>query len=307
MALDTKNAVKAASDKTKGAAGAGTTGGGAKSGGGGNSGGVPKLVYIVGAVLALLVIGVIMMAFSGKETEQQQEQATQQTYTDATATASASQGVDVYQTTERDIVATTAEQDYSKELIYFTDPSTGMKMVETPNGPLLVGSAEGAAYIQDYEAKRAEWLAKNQAATGQENGQGQLTASQQQQEFLNQQLASQQARIDALEQDKVNLQSTLEQLEAYSDKQTQTITNLTNRVTQMQPVFDYAAQQSKPKVQVTLTGKNRSVEVEAVSGDMAWVNHEGKSIPVRVGDLLPGTNVRVKAIDSLHNKVILAK
>lgn len=299
MALDPKAAVKSAADKTKGTAGAG---GSVKKGG--NSGGVPKAVYIVGAILALLVIGVIMMAFSGKKTDQQQEQATQQTYTDATATASASQGVDVYQTSERDIVTQTAEVDYSKELIYFTDPSTGMKMVETPNGPLLVGSAEGAAYIQDYDAKRAEWLAQNQAAT---NDQGQLTAAQQQQELVNQQLAAQQARIDALEQEKVNLQSTLEQLEAYSDKQTQTITNLTNRVTQMQPVFDHAAQQSKPKVQVTLTGKNRSVEVEAVSGDMAWVNHEGKSIPVRVGDLLPGSNVRVKAIDSLHNKVILAK
>lgn len=299
MALDPKAAVKSAADKTKGTAGAG---GGVKKGG--NSGGVPKAVYIVGAILVLLVIGVIMMAFSGKKTDQQQEQATQQTYTDATATASASQGVDVYQTSERDIVTQTAEVDYSKELIYFTDPSTGMKMVETPNGPLLVGSAEGAAYIQDYDAKRAEWLAQNQAAT---NDQGQLTAAQQQQELVNQQLAAQQARIDALEQEKVNLQSTLEQLEAYSDKQTQTITNLTNRVTQMQPVFDHAAQQSKPKVQVTLTGKNRSVEVEAVSGDMAWVNHEGKSIPVRVGDLLPGSNVRVKAIDSLHNKVILAK
>lgn len=303
MAIDTKTAVKNAADKTKGTAGAG---GGVKKGG--NSGGVPKAVYIVGAILVLLVIGVIMMAFSGKKTDQQQEQATQQTYTDATATASASQGVDVYQTSERDIVTQTAEVDYSKELIYFTDPSTGMKMVETPNGPLLVGSAEGAAYIQDYDAKRAEWLAQNQAATdGQANGQGQLTAAQQQQELVNQQLATQQARIDALEQEKVNLQSTLEQLEAYSDKQTQTITNLTNRVTQMQPVFDHAAQQSKPKVQVTLTGKNRSVEVEAVSGDMAWVSHEGKSIPVRVGDLLPGSNVRVKAIDSLHNKVILAK
>ncbi|QIC72149.1 MULTISPECIES: hypothetical protein [Acinetobacter] len=307
MAIDTKAAVKTAADKTKGTAkGTAGAGGGVKKGG--NSGGVPKAVYIVGAILVLLVIGVIIMAFSGKKTEQQQEQATQQTYTDATATASASQGVDVYQTSERDIVTQTAEVDYSKELIYFTDPSTGMKMVETPNGPLLVGSAEGAAYIQDYDAKRAEWLAQNQAATeGQANGQGQLTAAQQQQELVNQQLAIQQARIDALEQEKVNLQSTLEQLEAYADKQTQTITNLTNRVTQMQPVFEHAAQQSKPKVQVALTGKNRSVEVDAVSGDMAWVSHEGKSIPVRVGDLLPGSNVRVKAIDSLHNKVILAK
>lgn len=302
MALDTKAAVQTAADKTKGAAGAA----GVKKGS--SSGGVPKAVYIVGAILALLVVGVIMMAMSGNKTEQQQEQATQQTYTDATATANASQGVDVYQTSEREIVTQTAEVDYSQELIYFTDPSTGMKMVETPNGPLLVGSAEGAAYIQDYDTKRAEWLAKNQtAADGQVNGQAQLTAEQQQQQMLNQELMAQQSRIAALEQDKVNLQSEVDQLSAYSDKQTETITNLTNRVTQMQPVFDHAAQQAKPKVQVTLTGKNRSVEVEAVSGDMAWVNHEGKSIPVRVGDVLPGTNVRIKSIDSLHNKVILAK
>ncbi len=248
------------------------------------------------------------MAFSGNKTDQQQEQATQQTYTDATATASATQGVDVYQTSEREIVTQTAEVDYSKELIYFTDPSTGMKMVETPNGPLLVGSAEGQAYIQDYEAKRAEWKTQNQAeANAQANGQGQVSAAQQQQDLINQQLATQQARIDSLEQEKVNLQSNLDQLSAYSDKQTETITNLTNRVTQMQPVFDHAAQQAKPKVQVTLTGKNRSVEVEAVAGDMAWINHEGKSIPVRVGDVLPGTNVKIKAIDPLHNKVILAK
>lgn len=304
MALDTKAAVKTAAEKSKGTAGPATSG--VKKGGTG--GGIPKAVYIVGGILILLIVGVMIMAMGGNKTEQQQEQATQQNYTDATATASANQGVDVYQTSEREIVAQTAELDYSKELIYFTDPSTGMKMVETPNGPLLVGSAEGAAYIQDYDAKRAEWLAKNQAeGDAQANGQGQITPVQQQQELLNQELAAQQGRIAALEQEKVNLQSHFDQLSAYSDKQTETITNLTNRVTQMQPVFDHAAQQAKPKVQVTLTGKNRSVEVEAVAGDIAWVSHEGKSIPVRVGDVLPGSNVRIKAIDPLHNKVILAK
>lgn len=306
MALDPKGAVNKAADKTKATAGAGTNGGVKKSGGDG----VPKFVYIIGGILVLLIVGVIIMAFSSKPTEQQQEQATQQQYTDATQTASANQGVDVYQTEEREIVTQSANVDYSKELIYFTDPSTGMQMVETPNGPLLVGSAEGAAYIQDYETKRAEWKANNQAeADAAANGQGgqQLNAEQQQQLMLNQEVIAQKARIDTLEQEKVNLQSEIEQLSAYADKQTQTITNLTNRVTQMQPVFEHASQQSKPKVQVTLTGKNRSVEVEAVAGDMAWINHEGKSVPVRVGDVLPGSNVRIKAIDSLHNKVILAK
>lgn len=302
MALDPKAAVKNAADKTKASAG---TGGGAKKS---SSGGVPKAVYIVGAILVLLIVGVIIMAFSSKPTEQQQEQASQQQYTDASATASATQGVDVYQTEEREIITQTTEVDYSKELIYFTDPSTGMKMVETPNGPLLVGSAEGAAYIQDYEVKRAEWKSKNQVeADALANGQGPVSAEQQQQQFISQELLAQQVRIDTLEQEKVNLQSEVEQLSAYADKQTQTITNLTNRVTQMQPVFEYAAQQAKPKTQVILTGKNRSIEADAVSGNMAWITHEGKTIPVRVGDFLPDSDVRIKAIDPLHNKVIVNK
>jgi hypothetical protein len=75
----------------------------------------------------------------------------------------------------------------------------------------------------------------------------------------------------------------------------------------MQPVFQYAAEQSKPKVNVVLTGKNRSIAAEAVSNGMAWIQYEGKSVPVRVGDVLPGSNVRVKAIDSLNNQVIVSK
>lgn len=303
MAIDHKGAVGTAASKTAGAKPTGAkSGGGAKPSGGL---GVPMPIIIVGVLLVLLVLATVIFAMSGGPSEQEQEVATQQQYTDAGENASASRGTEVYETTDREIVNVSNQVDYSQELIYFTDPSTGMKMVETPNGALLVGSAEGQAYIKDYEAKRAEWLANNQAA-----GQGQASAPSaeaQQQQMLNNELLAQQARINALMQENVNLKSEFDQLSALANKQTETITNLTNRLVQMQPVFQHAADQAKPKVSVVLTGKNRTVDAEAVGNGIAWISHEGKSVPVRVGDLLPGTNVRVKAIDSLNNQVILNK
>lgn len=297
MAINHETAVTAAAGKTS----PGQTGNTVKPKP--SSGGIPKPIIILGVVFVLLFIGLIIFAVNKKTpTDQQVEQETQQQYTDVSQTSSASQGVDVYSTQERDIINTNTQVDYSQELIYFTDPSTGMKMVETPNGPLLVGSAEGAAYIKDYDAKRAEWLSKN--SSGQQDP-SMTQANNQQQQMLSNELLAQQARINTLEQENINLKSEFEQLSAYANKQTDTITNLTNRLVQMQPLFEHSAQQSKPKVNVVLTGKNRTIAAEAVANGMAWISYEGKSVPVRVGDFLPGSNVRIKAIDSLNNQVIL--
>lgn len=298
MGIDHKGAVGTAATKTKPT---GANGGGAKKSGGI---GIPLPVIIVGVVLVLIVIATIIFSMSSGSSAQEQEAATQKEYIDAGANASASRGVEVYESESREITPPNTQVDYSKELIYFTDPSTGMKMVETPNGALLVGSAEGQAYIKDYDAKRAEWLANNQGGQGQAAA---PSAEAQQQQILTNELMAQQARISTLTQENVNLKNEFDQLSALSNKQTETIANLTNRLVQMQPVFQHAADQVKPKVNVVLSGKNRTVEAEAVSNGIAWISHEGKSVPVRVGDVLPGSNVRVKAIDSLNNKVILNK
>lgn len=301
MSIDHKTAVNNASNAT---ADAKKNGAGPKSSGGKKSG-ISIWVWVAGIGFLALLIGVIVFAISSTGRSNQEEiPQGQQAVTDVTQTASAQQGNVVYSDAERnsDISSPQAQVDYSKELIYFTDPSTGMQMVETPNGPLLVGSAEGQAYILDYENKRKAWLAANP-----QNGQPQNGAVNQQQEQVSAELQSANARISALEQDKVNLQNQLDQQAAYTSKQTQTIANLTNKLTQMQPVFAYAENNAKPKQTVVLKGKNRNIDAIAVQGDMAWLDVNGKVVAVRSGDTIPGTNTKVRQVDSLNNKVLVSK
>lgn len=196
----------------------------------------------------------------------------------------------------------------SDGLQYYTDPVSNVEMVKTPSGLVPVNSKEGRKYIEDFKALQAAsgtgldsqgkpvaaaagTISKNEFTTA-------MSQNNEQTKALDQKLNDAHQRIDELVQ--------------LVKKQNETVEIMSNQIRTVQPVVKSPRELAKEifgkNGERVLKERNKSVSAASIVGDKAYVyDINGDLHLVGVGDVIPGTSVKVKEVNQVDRQVIIAE
>lgn len=280
--------------------------------------GTPKkpagMGMMIGIAITVLVvlIGIISMFVGGGGKQAPQDKEKQEVATSDTASTGKKQPK-VYETENRVIKNTESrfapnnEPPVStSELVYFTEPVTGVQMVQTPSGAISVDSPEGQKYIADFKALQ---LASGPQQPDQGLNQSQALVAKAEIESIKQTTNEQVMALDA----KINdLAGQVDSLIALSKKQNETIEKLAYQIKTIQPITKSSTELAKDLFgkngDKVLKERNTAIAVDSIVGNKAYITtKDGKTTLVGVGDIIQGTSVKIKKIDPSTNTVLVAE
>lgn len=283
-------------------AGKGAKTGGKKEGGGNN------MILIILAAVAVIAVVIGLMTGGGDKEDAKKK--TEENVSVAGATSGAP-GAKVYEgdarrTVERSDPANAngfngvndLQQVNQNELVYKTDPTTGVSLVQTPAGFVEADSPAGQKFIDDFNKMKAMQNpnAVNAAAP---------QISQQQLDEIKQYNDSQ---IRALDEKLNDLAGQLESSVQLIKKQNETIVHLSTQIKSIQPIVKSPNELAKElfgkEGSRVLKSRNNSLKAEVVIGDKAFISDKNGNIhALQVGDVVPNTSSIVSSIDAATKTV----
>lgn len=283
-------------------------------GGGGGDKKKGSAGLIIGAIIAVLfALFSIFMIFAGDGKKEKKAEQAKEVVTTSESASSGKKGPKVYDAPERNLKHT--ESKFSdantqppvnpNELSFYTEPVTNVEMVMTPAGPFPVASPEGQKYIADFRSLQA--ATNPQSVSGVQPVMESSTLKQELQELrdgTNGQAQALDLKINALSDQVAGLVLLIE-------KQNETIVRLSQQIKVIQPITKSSGELAKEFFgkggDITLKERNRSIAVDSIVGDKAYfTTKEGKTVLLGVGDVVPGTSVRIKKVDASTNSVLVA-
>lgn len=286
----------------------GTPGGGNKKG---NAG------LIMGAILAVIfALFSIFMIFSGGGAKEKKTEKAKEVIATSETASSGKKQAKVYDTPPREIKPTEGKFSEAEnqqmpvntsELTYYTEPVTNVQMVMTPAGPFPVASPEGQKYIADFKAYQSA-----NGSPSPNNSVGPVMESTALKQELHELRDGTNGQVQALDL-KINaLSDQVAGLVALTEKQNETIVKLSQQIKVIQPITKSSGELAKEFFgkggEITLKERNRSIAVDSIVGDKAYfTTKDGKTVLLGIGDIVPGTSVRIKKVDASTNSVLVAE
>lgn len=194
----------------------------------------------------------------------------------------------------------------SNELQYYTDPVSNVQMVKTPSGLVPVNSKEGRKYIEDFKALQAASGTgvgvQGNPAVGGTISQNEFTTA----------MAQNNEQTKALDQKLNDAHQRIDELVQLVKKQNETVEKMSDQVRTVQPVVKSPRELAKEIFgkdgERVLKERNKSVSAASVVGDKAYIyDINGDLHLVGVGDVIPGTSVKVKEINQVDRQVLIAE
>lgn len=273
--------------------------------------GTGMLIGIAVAVV-VVIIAVLSLFMGGGDKKALQEKEKQAVATSDSASSGKKQ-TKVYETEKREIVPTNSRfdpngQPANGDLTYYTDPVTNVQFVQTPNGPLEVDSPEGQQYIQNYASSQAANPTQQFAAGAAGNQAASLVATAEIESIkrtTNEQVMALDSKIN-------DLSAQVDGLVSLAKKQNQTIESLAHQIKTIQPITKSSTELAKDLFgkngDKVLKERNTALAVDSIIGNKAYIStKDGKTVLVGVGDIVPGTSVKVKKVDASTNTVLVAE
>lgn len=278
----------------------GAKAGGKKEGGGNN------IILIVIAVLAVLAV-VIGLITSGNKDEAKKPK---EENVSVEGAASDTKGAKVYdnnakRTVERsDPANANADVDglngvsdiqavNQNELVYKTDSTTGLRLVQTPSGFVDADSPAGQKFIEDFNKMKA---------MQNPNGVNTAAAPQISQAQIDEMKQYNDSQIRALDEKINDLSGQLESSIQLVKKQNEVIVHLSTQIKSIQPIVKSPNELAKELFgkdgAKVLKSRNNSIKAEFVVGDKAFISDKNGNIhALKVGDIVPNTSSIVSSID----------
>lgn len=268
-------------------------------------------VYVIAGIM-LFVIFVLFIALGGaKEDPKSKPKDTQKV---ESLEGSGKQGIQkstrVYEerkpsdlSYEQNQATNTAATD---DLQIFRDPTTNLDMVKTPSGLLPVNSKEGRKYIEDFRALQAA------SGTG-VNAQGKPTQAIAgvTKDDLAASVNQSNEQVKALDQKLNDAHQRIDELLQVVKKQNETVEKMSEQIKTVQPIVKSPRELAKEifgkNGERVLKDRNNRITASSIVGDKAYIyDADGDLHLVGVGDIVPGTSVKIKAINQVEREVVVA-
>lgn len=274
----------------------GAKAGGKKEGGGNN------IILIVIAVLAVLAVVIGLMTSGNKDEAKKPKEEN----VSVEGAASGTKGAKVYdndakRTIERSDPANAnglngvsdIQAVNQNELVYKTDSTTGLLLVQTPSGFVDAGSPAGQKFIEDFNKMKA---------MQNPNGVNTAAAPQISQAQIDEMKQYNDSQIRALDEKINDLSGQLESSIQLVKKQNEVIVHLSTQIKSIQPIVKSPNELAKElfgkEGAKVLKSRNNSIKAEFVVGDKAFISDKNGNIhALKVGDIVPNTSSIVSSID----------
>lgn len=270
-----------------------------------DAGGNKIIIIITAIALIAVVIGLITMGGKKEEKKPKKEDSVS-----VEGVASAAPGAKVYEGDARRKIERSdpnavngvnngvdgvndLQQINQNELVYKTDPSSGVTLVQTPNGFVQADSPAGKKFIEDFNKMKA---------MQNPNGVNNAAAPQISQQQLDEIKQYNDSQVRALDEKINDLAGKLDASVALIKKQNETIVYLSSQIKTIQPIVKSPNELAKELFGKNgarvLASRNNAIKAEAVVGDKAFISDKTGNIhALKTGDVIPNTSSIISSID----------
>lgn len=286
--------------------------------GGGGSGSSNKnsmgMMLGIAAVVVVVLI-VLVSVLSGGKKEAAPVDKKQQKLATTESAATGSRTTKVYaDATPRGINAAPPADapQPTQALNRYVDPVSGLEMVQTPNGPEPVESVVGRKYIEDFEALQLTQGGGTAATAAVVVNQQAVAATAAMQQEIATLKATTTDQVKSLDEKLNTAYASIDDLNALIKRQNETIVSMSNQVKTIQPIVKSSTELAKDLFgkdgAKVLFARNNTIQVDSIVGDKAYISDkDGNTTVVGMGDIVPGTSLKIKYIDPTTNTVTVSK